>query len=86
MNSLKKSIIFDVDGTLIDSVDVHAQAWQEAMAKFGIEIDIARIRDQIGKGGNELMQEFLSRSDLHKFGDDLKDYRSRSPKKLKTCF
>ena len=34
-SELPKAAIFDVDGTLLDSVDLHALAWQEAMVKFG---------------------------------------------------
>jgi beta-phosphoglucomutase-like phosphatase (HAD superfamily) len=32
---MTKAAIFDVDGTLVDSVDLHASAWQEALVKFG---------------------------------------------------
>jgi beta-phosphoglucomutase-like phosphatase (HAD superfamily) len=30
-----EAVLFDVDGTLVDSVDLHARAWQEAFAHFG---------------------------------------------------
>jgi beta-phosphoglucomutase-like phosphatase (HAD superfamily) len=30
-----EAIIFDIDGTLVDSVDLHAKAWQEALQHFG---------------------------------------------------
>ena len=46
-----KAIIFDVDGTLVDSVDLHARGWQDAFAEFGYTIDYSKIRSQIGKGG-----------------------------------
>jgi beta-phosphoglucomutase-like phosphatase (HAD superfamily) len=45
-----KAVVFDVDGTLIDSVDVHAQAWVDAFAEFGHEIRFGDVRRQIGKG------------------------------------
>jgi beta-phosphoglucomutase-like phosphatase (HAD superfamily) len=32
---LPKAAIFDLDGTLLDSVNLHAIAWQEAMLEFG---------------------------------------------------
>ena len=35
--------IFDVDGTLVDSVDLHARAWQEAFAYFGRRVPLARL-------------------------------------------
>jgi phosphoglycolate phosphatase-like HAD superfamily hydrolase len=30
-----RAVIFDVDGTLVDSVDLHARAWQETFREFG---------------------------------------------------
>jgi len=70
-----KAVIFDVDGTLIDSVDLHAKAWQDAFRDFGHDIDIAVIRGQIGKGGDQLMPVFLSQSELAKQGKELEKRR-----------
>jgi haloacid dehalogenase-like hydrolase len=50
-----KAVIFDVDGTLVDSVDLHARAWQETFREFGKDIPFQEIRMQIGKGGDQLM-------------------------------
>ena len=54
-----KAVIFDVDGTLIDSVDFHARAWRDAFGEFGHDIDLATIRGQIGKGGDLLVPALL---------------------------
>ena len=54
-----RGVIFDVDGTLVDSVDFHAEAWQRMFAEWGYDAPFAAIRAQIGKGGDELMPEFL---------------------------
>jgi beta-phosphoglucomutase-like phosphatase (HAD superfamily) len=35
---MPKAAIFDLDGTLLDSVDLHALAWHEAMTKFGHDV------------------------------------------------
>jgi beta-phosphoglucomutase-like phosphatase (HAD superfamily) len=43
-------IIFDVDGTLVESVKAHAAAWQQVFREFGFDIPFDRIRFQIGKG------------------------------------
>lgn len=56
-----RAVIFDVDGTLVDSVDLHARAWQETLREFGKEIAFEDVRLQIGKGGDQLMPVFLSR-------------------------
>ena len=70
------SVIFDIDGTLVDSVDLHAEAWRAALERFGKKISFAQVRRQIGKGGDQLMPVFLSRQELEDFGDELEQYRS----------
>jgi HAD superfamily hydrolase (TIGR01509 family) len=72
---LIKAVIFDVDGTLVNSVDLHARAWQEAFAHFGKRVENERVRYQIGKGGDQLMPVFLSEEELDKFGEELEKYR-----------
>ena len=37
-NSSLKAVIFDVDGTLVDSNDLHIEAWREAFAHYGIAL------------------------------------------------
>jgi HAD superfamily hydrolase (TIGR01549 family) len=70
-----KAIIFDVDGTLVDSVDQHAAAWQRAFAHFGHGINFLAIRSQIGKGGDQLMPVFLSKEEVERRGKAIEDYR-----------
>jgi hypothetical protein len=55
---LAKAAIFDLDGTLLDSVDLHAIAWHEAMLEFGHDVSFAQARGQIGKGGDQLIPVF----------------------------
>ena len=47
---MPKVAIFDLDGTLLDSVDLHAIAWQEALLRFGHDVNFEQVRSQIGKG------------------------------------
>ncbi len=70
-----KAVIFDVDGTLVDSVDLHARAWQEAFAHFGKHFDFGRVRYQIGKGGDQLMPVFFTRAELDDFGEEMEKFR-----------
>ena len=74
---MPKAVIFDVDGTLVDSVDLHAQSWQEAFSDFGHAIDFDAIRSQIGKGGDQLLPVFLSEDVLERQGADLEKHRSK---------
>ena len=54
---MTKLVLLDVDGTLIDSNDAHADAWIEALEEFGYRVTFARIRTLIGKGGDKLLPE-----------------------------
>src|SRR5690348_15989107 len=65
------AVIFDIDGTLTDSVDIHAMAWREALQKFRHDVPYERVRKQIGKGGDQLLQTVLSRADLEDHGEEL---------------
>ncbi|WP_375454222.1 HAD family hydrolase [uncultured Methylobacterium sp.] len=71
-----KAVIFDIDGTLLDSVDLHAAAWVEAFRHFGIETDGRTVRSQIGKGSDELMPVFLSETQIREQGEAIAAYRS----------
>jgi HAD superfamily hydrolase (TIGR01549 family) len=70
-----KAIIFDIDGTLVDSVDLHARAWQEAFRHFGREVEFEKVRHQIGKGGDQLMPVFFSEAELERFGEEMEKFR-----------
>jgi HAD superfamily hydrolase (TIGR01509 family) len=74
---LIKAIIFDIDGTLVDSVDLHAQAWQEALREFGHDVPFANVRQQIGKGGDQLIPVFLSKHEQLQHGLELEEYRAK---------
>jgi HAD superfamily hydrolase (TIGR01509 family) len=46
-----KALIFDLDGTLVDTVYAHVFAWQRALAERGMAIDGWRIHRRIGMSG-----------------------------------
>ncbi|HEX8667919.1 MAG TPA: HAD family hydrolase [Allosphingosinicella sp.] len=50
-----RAILFDVDGTLVDTNRLHAAAWRETFLAFGIDIPLPDIAWQIGKGGDNLL-------------------------------
>jgi HAD superfamily hydrolase (TIGR01509 family) len=52
-----RAVIFDVDGTLVDSNDAHANAWVQALAESGRRVEFSRVRPLIGKGGDKLLPE-----------------------------
>ena len=72
-----RAVIFDVDGTLVDSVDLHARAWQETFREFGKDIPFQDIRMQIGKGGDQLIPVFLSKAELEDYGKRISNRRGK---------
>ncbi len=73
---MTRAVIFDVDGTLVDSVDQHARAWQDAFAEFGHTIGFDVIRAQIGKGGDQLMPVFMDQAEIEARGEALQKRRA----------
>lgn len=76
-----KAVIFDIDGTLIDSVDAHAEAWEKAFKKFGREAKFYELRRQVGKGGDTFLPVFLTQKEIKEFGKDMEEYRGEVFKK-----
>src|SRR5947209_12011362 len=56
---MTKAVLFDVDGTLIDSNDQHARAWVAALAEAGYTIPFERVRPLIGMGGDKVLPELV---------------------------
>jgi len=71
-----QGLLFDVDGTLVDSNDLHARCWIEAFAHFDKQVEYDVMRHQIGKGGDLLVPDLLNAREMQKFGEKLKKYRS----------
>ncbi|MDQ6619230.1 MAG: HAD family hydrolase [Pseudomonadota bacterium] len=70
-----KAILFDIDGTLVDSNDLHVQAWLDAFREFGKELALADLHQQMGKGGDQLIPVFCSPAEVERFGSALEARR-----------
>jgi HAD superfamily hydrolase (TIGR01549 family) len=70
MTRFQTSFLFDLDGTLIDSVYQHVLAWHEALEEEGIDLSIWRIHRKIGMSGG-LFTNML----LRETGLDISDER-----------
>ena len=44
--------IFDVDGTLVDSVDLHARNWQRVFAEYGKDTQVAVVESKAGSSAS----------------------------------
>lgn len=54
-----KGVIFDVDGTLVDSNDAHAQSWVDTFAEAGYEVPFEVVRPLIGMGADKLLPKTI---------------------------
>ncbi len=54
-----KALLCDVDGTLVQSNWLHAEAWRVAFAAMDLHLELENLRRQIGKGGDELIPIFV---------------------------
>jgi phosphoglycolate phosphatase-like HAD superfamily hydrolase len=53
--SALRTVLLDVDGTLIDSNDAHARAWIDALRAHGYSVPFEQVRPLIGMGGDKLL-------------------------------
>ena len=57
-----EALIFDMDGTMIDSVPWHARSWVEFVARHGLKLDVSDILARTtGRTGTECMRELFER-------------------------
>lgn len=71
-----RGVIFDLDGTIVDSNDLHTEAWHETFRHFGKELSYDALRQQIGKGGDQYLPMFLDPVELKQIGAEVNSYRA----------
>jgi HAD superfamily hydrolase (TIGR01509 family) len=59
MNESARGVLFDVDGTLVDTNYLHTVAWWEALRQGGYTVPMARIHRAIGMGSDKLLDHLL---------------------------
>jgi len=69
--------LFDLDGTLVDSVYQHVLAWKEALDSEKIELSVWRIHRKIGMSGGLFTNQLLRETDLD-ITEDLRDRLRRA--------
>jgi HAD superfamily hydrolase (TIGR01549 family) len=70
------AFIFDIDGTLVDSNELHVDSWDRAFRRFGKQFSREQLRAQIGKGSDQYLPEFLTPDEIKRFSKELDEYRS----------
>ena len=69
--------VFDIDGTLIDSVDLHAQSWLETFKRFGVQARFADVRRHIGEGADRLIPAFVPAEMSNGVRKQIEEFRSQ---------
>jgi HAD superfamily hydrolase (TIGR01509 family) len=67
-----RGMIFDLDGTLVDTNPAHVEAWRRAFERFGFDVPAGRIVPEIGKGGDKLIPSVLGDQAEREYGDSLR--------------
>jgi HAD superfamily hydrolase (TIGR01509 family) len=70
-----EAVLCDIDGTLVQSNWLHAAAWKDAFAQINIDLPLEDVRQQIGKGGDELIPVFVPWWKRKAVEQPLKKYR-----------
>ena len=65
-------MIFDVDGTLVDTNPAHVEAWRRAFKRLGHDVPAERIKLEIGKGGDLLVRSILGEDVEERDGEALR--------------
>ena len=69
----RDAILFDIDGTLVDSTYHHALAWHRAFTRYDVDVPMWRVHRTIGMGGDKLVAEVAGDEVEDQHGDDLRD-------------
>jgi HAD superfamily hydrolase (TIGR01509 family) len=71
-----RGVIFDVDGTLINSNDAHARAWVTALEAAGASATFQDVRPLIGMGGDKIIPQLLGVSASSELGERVSRQRA----------
>ena len=66
-----EAVLFDIDGTLVDSNAIHARCWLEIFARYDKTFDFDFMFHQMGKGGDLLVPDLLNAKEMLRFGEQL---------------
>jgi HAD superfamily hydrolase (TIGR01549 family) len=83
MDHSTHAVLFDIDGTLVDSTYHHAIAWQRAFDQIGKPLPLWRIHRSVGMGGDKLVADVTDDEVEEQHGDELRDAWREEYEKVK---
>jgi HAD superfamily hydrolase (TIGR01509 family) len=72
-----KAVVFDIDGTLLDSNEAHAESFVAAFKEFGKTVSFVECKWLIGMGADKILEKYLSKKEIEDFGENLTEYRTK---------
>jgi HAD superfamily hydrolase (TIGR01509 family) len=74
-DSMPDVLLTDIDGTLVDSNALHAEAWRRTFEHFGIQLGLDQAWRQIGKGADQVIPMFVPEADRKRLEEPIKAFR-----------
>jgi HAD superfamily hydrolase (TIGR01509 family) len=74
---MAKVLLSDIDGTLVDSNALHAEAWRRTFEHFGIQVGMDEAWRQIGKGGDQLIPVFVPETNRNQLQPEIEAFRKQ---------
>ena len=68
-----QTVLFDVDGTLVDSNGAHADSWAQALSEHGISVTAADVRPLVGMGGDKVLPALADMESSSERGKKISD-------------
>ncbi len=66
-----RAVIFDLDGTVVGSNELHVDAWDETFRHYGKQFSREELHRQIGKGGDQYLPVFLDQREMQEIGPEV---------------
>jgi HAD superfamily hydrolase (TIGR01549 family) len=74
---LIKAVIFDIDGTLIDSINEHAESWVRTFKEFGKNVSIEETKKLIGMGSDQFLNNYFTKKEVEEKKKNIDEFRSK---------
>lgn len=74
---MPRGVIFDIDGTLVDSNRAHAESWAETLRSFGYAVSADEVQPLIGMGGDKLLPRLIGVDIESDAGKQYSEHRTR---------